>query len=143
MLSFVRVLESIAALPLDAEFRCEIGVLDVVRRGEMMRLRGWDGTRADLLADTLDLWETLERPGAPPRFHGMRRLQAVHDARLTAYQRRLATAKEAEPGAEAAMGSLPHPSRAMTGSCRSAAKRTSSRNRGNNTTASGPMPGTS
>ena len=52
-----------------------------------------DTLRANLLADTLDLWEEITRPGSPPPFHTLRRIQTVHHELLAEYQRQLAAAK--------------------------------------------------
>ena len=46
--------------------------------------------RADLLGDTLSLWETLDRDVCPPVFRSLRRIQTVHDELVVEYQQTLA-----------------------------------------------------
>ena len=52
--------------------------------------------RADLLGDTLSLWETVDRTGSPPAFTSLRRIQTVHDGLVAKYQRNL-TAERPTP----------------------------------------------
>jgi hypothetical protein len=53
-----------------------------------------DSPRADLLLDTLRLWDTLNLSGSRPVFGSLRRIRKVHDELLLQYQRRLSTQRE-------------------------------------------------
>jgi hypothetical protein len=53
-----------------------------------------DSPRADLLLDTLRLWDTLDLSGSRSVFGSLQRIQTVHDELLTEYQRQLSTQRE-------------------------------------------------